>query len=405
MMVVVVVHAQAIAERAAVNYGAVLLSSELATDTSTGKITGRSARYFASLPAPLQDRQPIQLLRGIAELANSDLDTALALFRRAIGSNRNLRDPRIAYFFLARILELQGDVLSAENYWRLAQADRYLVWSATHAIGDMTMQERKRRLELAIEVAPGKEDNYRYLGEFLLAQGDTQGAIAAYEEGVHMLPTSMDLSWRLAELYLRLNKLDQAERLLLDITESSTSTSILRALAHAELGSLYEQKGDMLLAISHFANAVRNNPAELHYTRLLGHAYVGANRLDLAILEFNKLLLAPNPIWQAAGYAGLARVNGHLGRWHDAIQYLIEANQLAPGQGYDYQLALAWEAAGRSWESEALYVQASDAYRHALLILDGLPPSESKASLRLTLFAALARLKSGLKSEGDMNRP
>ncbi len=127
-------------------------------------------------------------------------------------------------------------------------------------------------------------------------RGETDAAIRQYLVGARV-DVSGDWAWVQAGNLLRgAHRDDEAAavyRMALGVHAGSAG-------AHAGLGELALDRGDLEAAFSHFSSALRANPRGAAFHNSLGVAYTAARRYDDAIREFEAAIaLRREPMFQA----------------------------------------------------------------------------------------------------------
>jgi tetratricopeptide (TPR) repeat protein len=127
-------------------------------------------------------------------------------------------------------------------------------------------------------------------------RGESDVAIRLYLVGARV-DVSGDWAWVQAGNLLRgAHQGDEAAavyRRALQVDAGSTG-------AHAGLGDLALDRGDLEAAFGHFSSALRSNPREASVHNSLGVAYAAAHRYDDAIREFETAsTLKSTPLFQA----------------------------------------------------------------------------------------------------------
>jgi tetratricopeptide (TPR) repeat protein len=130
------------------------------------------------------------------------------------------------------------------------------------------------------------------LGEIDLYQGKSQAAVDEFQKELAINPTVWLVYWRLGDAYVRLNNLDEAEKVLKEsiwLNESSSGAYIL-------LGEIALKKGDSALAAGWLlAGAAKPAHAEFE----IQEAEVEKGEVEIQIGQSTELVIAP-----ALEYAG-----------------------------------------------------------------------------------------------------
>jgi tetratricopeptide (TPR) repeat protein len=142
--------------------------------------------------------------------------------------------------------------------------------------------EAKQPLEEAIKIDPNLADAYFELAEAQLNLDDENGALANYTKAIQAKPDEAQYYGPLAELYVRLNMLEQAEQTLnAGLSFVKEGNKHLFQL-HSLLGDIQEKKGNLSGAITSYETAKRacgqcNEPGQPIAYFNLGAAYARAN--------------------------------------------------------------------------------------------------------------------------------
>ncbi len=142
--------------------------------------------------------------------------------------------------------------------------------------GNATWDEARAPLERALSLDPLLGDAHYDLAEILLRQGDERGALLHYSQAVVAQPRQWVHWVALADLYIRLGKLEHAEKTL------SQSLRFVDGEHRFELETLYavalSEKGDTAGALTHCEYALQscgpcNQPGQAIAFLNLGAAY------------------------------------------------------------------------------------------------------------------------------------
>lgn len=197
----------------------------------------------AALPEGSQDTDYVL---GLCYLRSRDYDHARGAFSAMYGVSS---ESAAAYLFTARMLLRQGDDPAAEQF-------------AEKAV------ELDSRLPLV----------HFLLGEIYLYRSNLPSAVHEFESEIKWNPGHAASYDRLADAYLRMARLDEAEKLLkrsLLLDSNSTGPYIL-------LGKLQLKKKDYRQAKMYLERAVKMDPNNFISHHLMGEAYRGAGKLDEA---------------------------------------------------------------------------------------------------------------------------
>lgn len=149
------------------------------------------------------------------------------------------------------------------------------LWVVLLGVGTMTrngvMQDP---VALAADTVAKVPENWRGhsgLAEALIDAGRYQEAIVPLEEAIRLNPKIGSPRVQLGQLYLRAGRLDEAEAVLLPATEELEES--VAAAAYLQLGSVYEQRGDVARTVETLRAAVKRKPDWAQLQAQLGTAY------------------------------------------------------------------------------------------------------------------------------------
>lgn len=115
--------------------------------------------------------------------------------------------------------------------------------------------DAKGPLEQAIKLDPNIADAHFELAEVLLRLDDEAGALDAYTKAIMTKPDQLSFYGPLADLYIRLNHVDLAEKVLTEgLSFANEGDKALFAI-HSLLGDIYDRKQDLAKAVSEYEAA------------------------------------------------------------------------------------------------------------------------------------------------------
>ncbi|OLE81734.1 MAG: hypothetical protein AUF76_12190 [Acidobacteria bacterium 13_1_20CM_2_65_9] len=219
-----------------------------------GELQMAESRYRSALAAGW-------MLMGALRVAERRLPDARDAFLRA---STSASDANLALQSLAVVYLQMGDAASA-------------VAILTRRAGANSSDVRNRRL----------------LAQALIANGQAEEAVQELEETAHARPDDPEITYALASGYLRLKKVDAAERLFGEVAKARPLPE-----TYVLIGRTYRDAGQYDRARRALATALQMDPRVRRAHYYLGTVAVmadGVTHLDDAIAEFQQeLRLAPN---------------------------------------------------------------------------------------------------------------
>ena len=137
-------------------------------------------------------------------------------------------------------------------------------------------------IEKALQLEPRLPMAHFLLGEIDLYQGKSQAAVDEFQKELAINPTVWLVYWRLGDAYVRLNNLDEAEKVLKEsiwLNESSSGAYIL-------LGEIALKKDDSSLAAGFLERALKLDPQNFYVHYFLAKAYQNLGRKTEANQQF-----------------------------------------------------------------------------------------------------------------------
>ena len=243
---------------------AVNLSNEGDRELKASNVDGAISKYEQATGLdPLNHRIFYKLARAYQKKEAWDrMASALQNAQRAATDNGKQKPTHADYYFL------QGYALE-----QLAARDPGK-WG-----------EAKAPLQQAAQLDANYAEPHFELGEVHLHLDDEQTALQEYTKAIDLKPTESDFYGPLAQLYLNLNFLEQAEKVVaegLRLAVGGPEAPKARFQLHTLLGAVREAKGDMSGTISEFQAAkegcgqCNEKGQQIAYFNL-GYAYTRSN--------------------------------------------------------------------------------------------------------------------------------
>lgn len=147
---------------------------------------------------------------------------------------------------------------------------------------DLSLQLSQRLLQMGSKTA----QVYYVDGFAQQALGNTQAAVADLEQASNLDPTNLSVLSQLADLYLKINRASDAER----IAKRAVTFNKDQTQAYSTLGSVYaaEQKFDD--ARAQFEQAVTLNPKDTRPIFQIASTYAAQNNIPMALTAIDRAL-------------------------------------------------------------------------------------------------------------------
>jgi putative PEP-CTERM system TPR-repeat lipoprotein len=253
-----------------------LAISDLAVlDVRENKIDDARARLKKYIEAVPQPTEALLLLARIEELAGAPPATVQALLDKAHSvAPRSEAVYEQMIGFRARHNDVAGALATAEDGLKIAPNNQLMLTSA----GDLAMRLGKFDRAAALFgrlSALGKEnpDYFVRLGMAQLALKLNEDALTSFRQGVKTGPQRFDIQVYTVESLIAANRIDEARRLLFDVTQASPNSPVVA-----------EMDADIKLAAKQYPDAIAGYRAALS-------AHPSA---DLAVKTGTALLLSKN---------------------------------------------------------------------------------------------------------------
>jgi tetratricopeptide (TPR) repeat protein len=150
------------------------------------------------------------------------------------------------------------------------------------AKGPTSWSECKGPLEEAIKLDPNIADAHFELGEAMLHLDDEKAAMDGYTKAIMTKPDELAFYGPLADLYIRLNHVAEAETVLREALQFGKEGDKALFAVHSLLGDIYDRKSDSGKAVSEYEAAKKacgpcNEPGQQIAFFNLGAAYASLN--------------------------------------------------------------------------------------------------------------------------------
>lgn len=263
------------------------------------------------------------------QLVNSYLSRAQYYNNKAADYNKAANDLRSAIFYMKYyegvpmdaqfISDVQAMEENLENVLYSIKADQT---PKGHFIMAKSLRAQGEFAAAAVEFMKSQTDmNYKKqsvtaLGEIYYILNLNEQAANYLEEAVSMDSKNADTHLKLARVYERMGQIDKAaQEYTLALTKSGENQDILLSLeniwkqkvakapgdaeAHANLGAIYQKKGDLASALTEYQAAESLNPTNITTRLNMGTLFQAKKEYDTAIEAYDTII-AVNPNYTLA---------------------------------------------------------------------------------------------------------
>ncbi len=287
---------------------------------------------------------PSQVSEVVAQLRSATSDTAtlsngLALGRSLILEKRFVEAAELFKAVLDRdpqnATALYGAALSAFNLGQTEEADR-LARAAVTATGGNS----DRFARAAVSERTLAADSLVLLAVVLAVRGDDPGALKSAKQAVKIARNHFDAQFTLGRALYSVGDMHAASEAFR--VAASLNPGDQRALFF--LGTTLERTGDLAGAISAYRVMIARQPQAAEGHLGLGTLLVrrGASEQEEGIRELKRAVELKPDLYEAR--VTLGRVLVARGRSAEAVEHLVRASELAPGNPEpQYQLSMAYQ--------------------------------------------------------------
>ncbi len=192
----------------------------------------------------------------------TDIDGAISKYEQA--SNLDPTNHRILWkLALAYTKKEQWDKVATTCSKAEKAAPKFANYYFQHGMalarqaakGPTSWNDAKGPLEEAIKLDPNIADAHFELAEVLLHMDDEAGAIKSYTDAINAKPDEVAFYGPLADLYIRLNKVAEAEQVLKEAVSFAPEGHKNLFAVHSLLGQIAEMKNDVPRAVAEYEAA------------------------------------------------------------------------------------------------------------------------------------------------------
>jgi len=246
--------------------------------------------------------------------------------------------------------------------------------------------EARKAYRRVLELSPGDPDALLRLAEGEAKAKEFKQAAQYYEQLMRKKPGNVQVITNAAAVYEDLHQLPRAAKLYEQALKLGSKDEQL----YYRLFDLYEKMGRKRDAANALERFIRVRP-QAKAMNTLADYYLREKRYDEAI-ALGKKIVARYPK-QAAGYVGLARAYGQLGKTDEEIASLREALK------YEREDDTIYLALGQAYEKKGLYEEALKAYQTAFELNPNSPASGKIRPLRVKIIEMKLKKQEGSGSK------
>lgn len=300
----------------------------------------------------------LALNRAVVALINQEPEQVKPLLETAVSkAPQNGR----AWWYLGQVLAQTGDVESAVQAWQQLPEEANLLLEYGRMMTRQNISKAIDWYKYAIQVSPHKVDGYYGLGQIYQKQGEWETAVSYYQQALQQNSAHLPSLVALSQFYIQLNQLEQAEIILLQITNNSSFDTIpgLAEETYRSLAAIATKRQDIEQTIYWWERAVISSNTvdnRLHLAEVYEQA--GQTAKALAIYQ-QTVVMAPDTPWT---HLALARAYLARQQWVDAL----ESAQNSIEQ--DATVADAWLAVGQAYMALEQTTRAKEALIQAQIL-------------------------------------
>ena len=185
----------------------------------------------------------------------------------------------------------------------------------------------------AIDVTKNNFVMYGDYGQFLIKQGQYEQASQYLKKALRIHPTYLPVRGNICVVLLAQNKLDEAISCFTEELRENNAWPEMHKM-YNNLGSAYEQKGDIVSAEINYRKAIMLKPDFELGQRNMGRVFLKQGKFDEALACFNKLLRQKTDSAEAHYYLAMTLLAQK--KYDEAIVHLNEVLRINPHQPEAY---------------------------------------------------------------------
>ena len=217
----------------------------------------------------------------------------------------------------------------------------------------------KKKLELAIRIAPDRVEPYHPLALTFLSLGDTTAALTTVEAGLKKNPTNPILLIGSGEIYLMTKQYDKASEAFTKALELDPQN----ATVYQKLGNLEAERGDWTKANEYYQKAMELEPDNVDLAYNIGVGLYKQEQYAEAIPYFKKTVEADPTDLLTTRILGICYVQAE--KNDEGIEFLEQAVQQFPDE------ASLWEYLAILYGRKGMTKEADEAFNKSKMLKEG----------------------------------
>jgi len=258
-------------------FGVIALAATMALSVMTGCSRHRQeAVKLANQGDAIVDLDPAGAIEKYQNAVNLDPANHRIMYKLARAHKKKDEWDKVAEV-LGRATD---QAPSFANYWK---ERGYALYKQAEA-GKISYDEPKEPFKKCFEADPNQEECYYWLAHSFLWSDKEQDALQYYTKAIEFRPSRIEYYAPLADLYMRLGYLKEAEQVLNAAKELADPNKDAQDLfdVHTLLGGVYRDKGDLEKMVAEFeaARALKKDDPSSLFNLGLGYAKLKGKKAE-----------------------------------------------------------------------------------------------------------------------------
>ncbi|MFQ5454578.1 MAG: tetratricopeptide repeat protein [Nitrospirota bacterium] len=225
---------------------------------------------------------------GMAYFNKGDIDSALNKYRDTLRVAPGFYE---AHYRIGLIYQRQGNMDKAIDEYKKALSINPYHFLSRDALTSIYLDQKKWDMAIdeykrVIEIFPNAPLVYNTLGILYKRTGRIDLSIDAYKKALRLDPDIADAHYNLGLIYFEQGNLDMALKEFKDSIRNDSA----RTIAYYNMGVIYYKQGRSELAIKEYKEALKRKPNYPEALYNLAYTLDSADKLDEAIIYYEKFL-------------------------------------------------------------------------------------------------------------------